>query len=155
MKAYWLPQHWPLGVLGRDLTVGELHDQGIEIRSIMPTAEGHQAVAEFAQSHGYVASDEVALDEDDVQPGALDIFSQEHRHTTDEVRWVLEGSGIFDVRGLNDQWIRIRVTAGDLLVLPARRWHLFILDRKIKVKRLFGQHESWNAEYRHSNTLPL
>lgn len=153
MQAYWLPKHFPLGNIGKLLTPDELWEQGIEVTSFPPTDEGRAAVKAFAIQQSYPVSDEVSLDQDSTQPETLTAFATEHRHTTDEVRWVLEGKGVFDVRGLNDQWIRINVVAGDLLILPARRWHLFILMKRIKVARLFGQSEGWKAEYRHPNTV--
>lgn len=66
-------------------------------------------------------------------------FFDEHFHDHEEIRFVLEGSGNFDVRNEKEEWVRIFVEPGDLIVLPAGISHRFSLCEKeyAKVMRLF------------------
>ena len=50
-------------------------------------------------------------------------LSPHHTHSWQEIRYILDGSGYFDVRNLDDQWVRVAMEKGDLLVLPAGIYH--------------------------------
>jgi 1,2-dihydroxy-3-keto-5-methylthiopentene dioxygenase len=110
-----------------------------------------ELIARVKREHGYVDEDFVELKPD--LPNLDEIcakFDKEHFHTEDEVRYVVEGAGIFDVRDEADQWIRIEVTPGDMIVIPARAYHRFYLTdaRQIRCMRLFANHDGWSPLYR-------
>lgn len=87
-------------------------------------------LAQIRSDRGYSYMDEVTCSPDKLEnyEQKLKAFFQEHLHTDEEIRLVLEGSGFFDIRDPNDKWIRIKVEKGDLIVLPAGSYHRFTLD---------------------------
>lgn len=100
---------------------------------------------------GYVAADVVALRPDTPNLDAmLQKFRPEHKHTEDEVRFIVSGQGVFTIHGADDRVFDVNVRAGDLLVVPAGTWHWFDLceDRQIVAIRLFTSREGWTPVYR-------
>lgn len=110
-----------------------------------------QLIDAVKREHHYIDEDVVALSPE--LPNLDEVsakFDKEHYHTEDEVRLVLGGEGIFDVRDDSDQWIRIEVATGDMIVIPARTHHRFFLTdaKQIRCMRLFANNEGWAPVYR-------
>lgn len=72
-------------------------------------------------------------------------FFEEHIHDAEEIRYVLGGSGFFDVRNQRDEWVRVHVKSGDLMTLPEGIYHRFTVDEEdvIHAMRLFIGQPVW------------
>lgn len=85
----------------------------------------------IAKTRNYVNRDEIT-----VSPAAMGavyedkikMFYDEHMHEDEEIRYILQGAGYFDVRDAQDKWVRIKVEQGDLLILPAGIYHRFTVN---------------------------
>ncbi len=106
---------------------------------------------------GYLERDEIALTPSTPElDELLAKFAREHLHEDDEVRYVLEGGGIFDLRSADGPWLRVEVGPGDLLVVPARLYHRFFLTdaRTIRCVRMFKDTTGWVPHYREAEPAP-
>jgi len=72
-------------------------------------------------------------------------FFTEHIHDAEEIRYILGGSGFFDVRDPLDKWVRIHVKKGDLMTLPEGIYHRFTCDEGnlIHAMRMFVGVPCW------------
>ena len=50
-----------------------------------------------------------------------DAYLTRHLHEDEEIRYILDGSGFFDIRDEHDEWIRINVMKSDMIVLVRMR----------------------------------
>lgn len=147
MKVTWLEGAHDEGGAREELArVGVLH----EVLPLSPDAF-QPALDRLAAARGYVEQDIVELGPQTEDLEAICAkFVGEHHHTDDEVRFVLAGAGIFDIRDESDRWMRVTVEAGDLIVVPQERYHRFTLTdaKQIRCVRLFKDRGGWVPHYR-------
>jgi len=146
MKATWDDAN------GETLSREELENEGVlNQRLALEAADYQPSLDTLKTTNNYVEQDQVELLPDN--PKLEEIcakFTDEHSHDDDEVRFVLEGEGIFDIRSRTDRWMHVHVEAGDLIVVPAGRFHRFFLGetKTIRCVRLFKDAEGWVPRYR-------
>lgn len=99
---------------------------------------------------GYVTADVI-----DVKPETPNLdamlarFNREHWHDEDEVRFILDGRGLFHIHPADGAVFAIEVEPGDLIRVPRGTSHWFDLcgDRRIRAIRLFQDPAGWTPQY--------
>jgi 1,2-dihydroxy-3-keto-5-methylthiopentene dioxygenase len=151
---------------GQDAVTAFLAGQGIDherwapARALPAAPAAEEVLAAYAPEierlkarGGYVTADVIDVRPD--TPGLdamLARFSREHWHDEDEVRFILEGRGVFHVHPRGGPVFAIEVEAGDLVRVPRGTWHWFDLcaERRIRAIRLFQDPAGWTPQYTES-----
>ncbi|EIK52352.1 oxidase [Stutzerimonas stutzeri TS44] len=97
----------------------------------------------------YATADVLRVTGNDRQQDALRArFFEEHRHAEDEVRFVVAGRGLFNLR-LGELVYAVLCEKGDLLTVPAgvRHWLDMGEHPHFVTIRLFRNSEGWSAEF--------
>jgi len=148
MKAYWFDN------LPGDQR--EPHDSGKEVDPAYLSSLGilHYELPDNLNAVDKIASDRDYKNRDTIEispttlPGyeeKVKNFFHEHLHEDEEIRYILGGGGYFDVRSKDDDWVRIRLEKGDLMIMPAGIYHRFTTDEQnyTKAMRLFKDQPKW------------
>lgn len=111
-------------------------------------------VQRIMQAGGYQSADVIAVNEQ--TPGIEEIrkkFLSEHTHSEDEIRFFVDGQGLFWFNLENGPVISLLCQKGELLSVPAGTKHWFDLGKNpfVKAIRIFTSKEGWVANYTHSN----
>jgi 1,2-dihydroxy-3-keto-5-methylthiopentene dioxygenase len=145
-------------------TLGIDYERWKPSHEIAPSASATEILAAYdpeierlkAQG-GYVTAD--VIDVTPTTPGLdamLNRFNSEHWHDEDEVRFIIEGRGIFHIHPHPEKGegkvVSITVEAGDLLRVPRGTWHWFDLcqEKRIRAIRLFQDASGWTPHYTQS-----
>lgn len=135
---------------GEPVSVEDLDKLGVKYFYVTSTNE----LDDIATKRNYKNRDEITLNLDsfggdvDAFNAKMKQFYKEHYHEDEEIRYIIDGEGYFDVRDKQDRWIRAKLVPNDMLVLPAGIYHRFTLTsalRKVKAVRLFKDEPKWEA----------
>ncbi|KAI1174169.1 family-domain-containing protein [Nemania sp. FL0916] len=148
MRAYWYDnvagdQRLPHDS-GRDVDEALLKEIGV-LYYRMPAMEGVDALA---RDRDYKNRDEIVVSPEKmgaVYESKVRMFFDEHLHEDEEIRYIRDGRGYFDVRSKGDEWVRIQLEKDDLIILPAGIYHRFTTDEDnyIQAMRLFKDEPKW------------
>jgi 1,2-dihydroxy-3-keto-5-methylthiopentene dioxygenase len=119
-------------------------------------ADGADVLAAYAPevdrlsaAHGYKSVDVVRVTPDHPDRAAMrGKFLSEHIHGDDEVRFFVEGSGLFTLRH-DGRIFAIRCEQGDLIGVPAgtRHWFDMGAEPRFTAIRLFTTPDGWVADF--------
>ncbi|KAG9294876.1 hypothetical protein G9A89_003216 [Geosiphon pyriformis] len=130
------------------LTLQELSQLGVLYQHIEVNENYQKEIDRVSSERKYKNRDIITVSKEglgELYESKLKTFFEEHLHEDEEIRYILEGSGYFDIRDHQDLWIRIALEPGDLILLPAGIYHRFTLDNNnyIKAMRLFKDDPKW------------
>jgi 1,2-dihydroxy-3-keto-5-methylthiopentene dioxygenase len=99
---------------------------------------------------GFVTADVINVHPDTPNLDAmLAKFNKEHTHSEDEVRFTVEGKGVFHLHPENGPVFSVTVESGDMINVPRGTKHWFNLcdDRHIRCIRFFEDVTGWTPHY--------
>lgn len=108
----------------------------------------------FMEKHGYPTADVINVHPKTENLMAIrEKFMKEHRHSDDEIRFFVDGEGIFWFHLDNDEVLAVTCSAGDFMSVPKNFRHWFDLHPNYFVKaiRIFSNIEGWVPHYTNSN----
>ncbi len=108
-----------------------------------------QPIDQLMKQYGFKSVDVIRLTKDHPQKDAMrDKFLHEHTHDDFEVRFFVDGQGLFYIRKDGKVYVTL-CQRGDLISVPANTTHWFDMGPQPHVKaiRLFTTQEGWVAKF--------
>nr|WP_212741973.1 MULTISPECIES: cupin domain-containing protein [unclassified Sphingomonas] len=130
-------EQWPSRPLAADAGQDEV------LEAFAPEVERLKA------EKGYRSVDVIRMVPDHPEKGALRTkFLSEHRHSEDEVRFFVEGEGLFTLRA-GERIYAVLCEEGDLISVPAGTRHWFDMgpNPRFTAIRLFTNADGWIANF--------
>ncbi|EYF00926.1 1,2-dihydroxy-3-keto-5-methylthiopentene dioxygenase [Chondromyces apiculatus] len=148
MRAVRLSAGREIGCSEADLRAEGIACDSFEVAQIAAATQHAQSTRGWSEADRVRRSASRPQDEVEIVREA-----DEHCHLEEEVRLFVEGEGLYDIRGRDEQWIRVFVRAGDLVVVPARRYHRFLVGQAAELSYVqpFGNRPSLIQLYRVSD----
>jgi 1,2-dihydroxy-3-keto-5-methylthiopentene dioxygenase len=136
--------------------IGVMFERWDASRQLAPDASQDEVLDAYKSSidrltaqFGFKSVDVITIAPDNPNKLAMrDKFLHEHTHDDFEVRFFVDGQGMFYIRK-NEHVYAILCTRGDLLSVPANTKHWFDMgtEPSIKAIRLFTTPEGWVATF--------
>ena len=107
----------------------------------------------YMNKNGYKVADVININSKTENYDALrKKFLAEHTHTEDEVRYFIDGEGLFWFHLENGEVFNVLCQAGDLISVPAgvKHWFDAGLEPYVKVIRIFIDMSGWVPHYTES-----
>jgi len=118
-----------------------------DAQSVLDAYQG--SIARLKQQYGFQSVDVISLKANHPNKDQLrQKFLAEHTHSDFEVRFFVEGRGLFYLH-VADKVYAVLCEQGDLISVPANTTHWFDMGEKpdFKCIRLFTTEEGWVAEF--------
>ena len=156
-----LPEHAqvfddPGDIAGRLAGIGVKFERWVADRELAGEAGQDAVLAAYAEPverlkalYGFQSADVISVRPDNPQKGELRAkFLSEHVHSEFEVRFFVEGRGLFFLHP-DDKVYAVLCEQGDLISVPANVRHWFDMGEhpNLKCIRLFTTPEGWVAQY--------
>ncbi len=106
-------------------------------------------IQRLIDDEGYQTVDVISLNASNPDKDALrKKFLSEHIHTEDEVRFFVDGKGLFSLH-INDKVYEVLCEKGDLISVPANTRHWFDMgpEPQLVAIRFFNNPDGWVAHY--------
>lgn len=106
-------------------------------------------VQRLVSEEGYQTVDVISLNASNPDKAALrQKFLSEHTHSEDEVRFFVDGQGLFSLH-IGDKVYEVLCEKGDLISVPANTPHWFDMgpEPSLVAIRFFNNQEGWVARY--------
>jgi 1,2-dihydroxy-3-keto-5-methylthiopentene dioxygenase len=107
-------------------------------------------IAAIKERHGYGSADVIHVTPEMPSLEAmLDRFRREHTHSEDEVRFIVQGRGLFFFHPTDGPVIRLEVEPGDFIRVPGgvRHWSDLCEERSMCAIRLFQDGSADSPQY--------
>jgi 1,2-dihydroxy-3-keto-5-methylthiopentene dioxygenase len=137
-------QRWPVGDSALAL-LGQPSLQEPEKEQVLRSLDHY-----FDSLEGYQSRDLIVLNSDTPNlDSLLEKFSRPHTHADDEVRYIVDGEGVFGFVCPDGTQMELTIQPEEYINVPAGTEHWFYLTplRRIKAVRYFVDTSGWTPEY--------
>lgn len=142
-------KRWPVPQTAQTLSLIESADlDASQKETLLKSCD--QYFEQLAEDYGYQSRDLIVLHPETPQlEQALKKFEAAHTHADDEVRYIVDGEGVFGFVMPDGSQVKLQVEREEYINIPQGTEHWFVLTDKKRIKaiRYFSGTEGWTPEY--------